>query len=305
MSISSTGSMMAAQAPAAEYARRPKDERHETFAGWLATAQHDREHSREVMYNLRDLRAVPVEGYTPGFADGSPGLDVANRAPARVVLESPKGRAEFTHWSFGQLCQSIKAPAAYLRTLPAALAAQAMTHGLQDAIHTEGKRANILIKANGGSPIVRAATTDTYGRAWDAQLGAPLMRHFGDGCRASEGGTWQSPKTWSGEGAGQYRGDRDSFLIRIDGGSIVDDPRGFSGGGNGRLNRGLLVRNSEVGHCSIQLELVLMDFICGNHLLWGAVLDMRVQAAPRRPQRRPGRHHRDPPHRPQVQRALS
>jgi hypothetical protein len=129
-----SGSMMSQQAPAAEYARRPKDERFATFAAWLSAAEYDREHSAEKMYNLRDLRAVAVDTHNTERFDPT-------STTARVVLESPKGRAELTHWSMGQLCRTIGAPASYLRTLPPALCAQAMTYGLQDADATAGKRA--------------------------------------------------------------------------------------------------------------------------------------------------------------------
>lgn len=254
---------------ATEYASRPADERFASLDALIQAATYDRDHSAERNLNLKDLRAVAID------RDGSPSSPhAANRdTSARVMLESPRGRAQFTHWSFGQLARTIGAPAAYLRDLPASIAADAINFGLQDAPQTEGKRANLLIKANGGTPIIRAATSDTYGRVWDAELYGTLGRYFGDGGKSSQGGEWQSPPTWSGENAGSYRGDRDSFVIRIDGGSIVGDPRGFSGGGNGRLNRGIMVRNSEVGHCSISIELVLFDFICGNHILWGAVID--------------------------------
>lgn len=37
--------------------------------------------------------------------------------------------------------------------------------------------------------------------------------------------------------------------------------------------RGLLVKNSEVGSSSIVIESILYRYICGNHMLWGAVID--------------------------------
>lgn len=241
----------------AEYANRPKDEIYPSLQAWADAATYDRDHSKEARYNFRDLQVTTSR----------------QNGPPRIVLQSPKAQAEFTNWSYTQLCRSVGAPSGYLASLPIENAANDLTYGLQQADRTAGKRCNILVKQNGGPLIVRAATSDTYGRAWDAELAAPLLTHFGDGVRASEGGTWQSPATWSGEGAGQYRGDRNSFVIRIDGGSIVGDPRGWSGGGNGRLNRAVMLSNSEVGDRSITIETLLFDFICGNHILWGAVLD--------------------------------
>lgn len=251
-----------------QYADRPKDERYPSLQAMITAAEYDRDHSVERTYNLRDLRAVAM---TPSQQDAKQ----SGGNGSTVVLESPKGHAQFTHWSFGQLSRTIGAPAAYLRTLPPVIAADAINYGLRDSDQTAGKRANLLLRSNGGEPIVRAATSDTYGRVWDAELYQVLNRHFGDGIKSSQG-EWQSPPTWSGEQAGQYRGDRDSFVIRIDGGSIVNDPRTRGGdalGSGGRLNRGIMVRNSEVGACSITLECVLFDFICGNHILWGAVVD--------------------------------
>lgn len=255
-----------------QYAHRPKDERYPSYQALVDAATYDRDHSKEVTYNLRDLQVTAVEGFTTPARLHDP---METRPSARVVLTSPKGQAEFTHHSFAQLARTVGAPAHYLRTLPPENIAKDLTWGLHHNPLTEGKRANLLVKANGGSPIVRAATSDTYGRVWDAELYGVLGRYFGDGCRSSQG-EWISPPTWDGQPAGQYRGDRDSFVIRVDGGSIVTDPRGWGAMGSnqgGQLNRGILVRNSEVGHCSITLECILFDCICGNHILWGAVID--------------------------------
>ena len=261
---------------ASQYANRPKDERFATLDDMIASARYDREHSKERIYNLRDLRAVAT---TP---DGTPGVNGPNAPePARatsVMLESPKGRAAFTHYSFGQLARTIGAPAAYLRTLPPAIAADAINYGLQDAAPS-GTAANLLIRANGGTPVVRAATSDTYGRVWDESLYGEINRYFGDG-RTSAGGAWMSPPVWpdllktQGPG-GQYRGDRDSFVIRVDGGSIVEDPSASQG--SGQMYRGIMVRNSEVGHCSISIECILFRYICGNHNLWGAIMDRQFR----------------------------
>ena len=43
------------------------------------------------------------------------------------------------------------------------------------------------------------------------------------------------------------------------------------------MYRGLLVRNSEVGASSVTLEQILFDYACGNHMLWGAVVDKRYR----------------------------
>lgn len=231
---------------AREYASRPADERFASLQALVDSATYDKTHSAERSYNLRDLEVV---------TDPDNGL----------MLASPKGKAKFSHYSFGQLARTVGAPAGYLRDLPPGIAADALNFGMREATPV-GTDVNLLVRANGGAPIVRACTSDTYGRVWDATLYGELQRHFGDGVE-----NWQSAPTWSGETIGGYRGDRDSFVLRINGGSIVNDPS--MRGNDGQMFRGIMVRNSEVGHASILIEVVLYRFICGNHMLWGATMD--------------------------------
>lgn len=253
-----------------EYYNRPADERFETLDQMLRAADTDRRQSHEAIYNLRDLRATatgPREGHT-----------APTGSTPSLMLESPKGRAAFTHYSFGQLARTIGAPASYLRTLPPAIAADAINFGLQDAAPV-GTSANLLIRDDGQddtTPTIRACTSETYGRIWDAQLYGEVNRHFGDGIR-SNGGQWMTPPAWPGSlPSGQYRGDRDSFVIRVDGGSIVTDPSAQGGDGS-KLYRGIMLRNSEVGYASISIECVLYRYICGNHMIWGAILDRQFR----------------------------
>jgi len=253
-----------------EYYKRPADERYPTVAALVDAAEYDRTHSAERVYNLRDLEAVVVDA--PQLKIGQPG-----DCPGKELrLQSPTGNATLTHYAFGQLARTIGAPASYLRTLPPELAAANLNHGLHEAAPV-GTTANLLVKANGGTPVIRACTSETYGRVWDGQLFGETLRHFNPGTG------YTLPPTWDGKPAGAYRGDRDSFLILVNGGSIVTDPtlrngstRQTSTDGSteaGAMFRGIMLRNSEVGHCSITIETVLYRYICGNHCLWGAMID--------------------------------
>lgn len=254
-----------------EYYNRPADERFETLGAMLQAATTEREQSHEAIYNLRDLRAITQETEVPSFS--------GNTTRTNLMLEGPKGAARFTHYSFGQLARTIGAPASYLRTLPPAIAADAINFGLHEAAPV-GTKANMLIKDDGNdasAPIIRACTSETYGRIWDAQLYGEVARHFGDGQR-SNGGQWMTPPAWPGSlPSGQYRGDRDSFVIRVDGGSIVTDPSAHDSGDGSKMYRGIMLRNSEVGHASISIECVLYRYICGNHMIWGAILDRQFR----------------------------
>ena len=82
-----------------------------------------------------------------------------------------------THWSFGQLCSLVGAPAGYLRQLPAALAGINMQHGLLS------HRAELIktLEADDGRVELRAVTGPDYGRIWDHELVSAVMKIAGDG----------------------------------------------------------------------------------------------------------------------------
>ena len=237
---------------AAEYANRPKDEQYPSVEALIERADHDRESSRERHYNLKDLSAVADD--------------------RSVSIASQAGIATFTNWSFGQFCRMLKAPAAFLRELTPSIAANV----LNDCLHRTpaGSKATLLVQAPNGKPYpqVRSVTSETYGRLYDGELYTGLRATLPK---------FELPPTWEGgkDGprSGAYRGDRDSFVIMVDGGSIVTDPSIQGAGKDGRMFRGIMVRNSEVGACSVTIEQVLFEYICGNHNLWGAVIDRRFR----------------------------
>lgn len=244
-------SLATAQTPHREYAARPKDERFPSLEALVQNATEDKRLSVERKFNLRDLHVTP------------------HLESQSVQLTSPRGSAKFTHWSFGQLARTIGAPAAYLRELPVQLAADCINHGIANA--PIGQDINVLVRAGNGdpTPTVRAATSDTYGRVWDAELYGSIAHQL-----TSRDARWTLPPTWTGESAGAYRGDRDSFLVMVNGGSIVPDPSiPTSSDKPHGMFRGILVRNSEVGAAAVVIERILFRAICGNHMLWGAVAD--------------------------------
>ena len=245
---------------AREYANRPKDERYPSLQALIDHSLVVKNTSAERTYNLHDLNVVPRR--IIASEPGNPPIET-------LRLQSPKGDAQFTAWSFSQLCRTVGAPAGYVRDLPPALAAECLNYGLHDA-SAHGTSANLLVQANGEpTPIVRACTSDSYGRLWDADLYGSVARMITD-----RDPSWGLPPTWSGEPAGAYSSDRDSFLIVTNGGSIVTDPSiRTSGSDDGSMYRGLLIRNSEVGASSVTIETILYRYVCGNHMLWGALID--------------------------------
>lgn len=230
-----------------QWASRPQDERFGSLAELLADCEAD------------DARMVT------GHA--SVGVLRAEANGSALQVRGQNSVANLTNWSYGQLAATAGAPAAYLRTLPADLAAQCVNHGLA-RLTDEGKRERhqlYIRRPNGdgtGPMVIRALTSDSYTRVLDSSIVRRLAK-------IQEGQpSWQLPMTWDHKREGAYRGDRDMFVILTEGGSIVEDPT--LSGGNGAMFRGIIVRNSEVGSACLTLETFLFRYICGNHIIWGA-----------------------------------
>src|SRR3546814_1933209 len=81
-------------------------------------------------------------------------------------------RSAPTNWSFGQLCSLVSAPASYLRELPAALAGINLQHGLVAHRAEQVK----LYQTHDGRTELRAATGPDYGRIFDHELVAAVMK---------------------------------------------------------------------------------------------------------------------------------
>lgn len=162
--------------------------------------------------------------------------------------------ASLTHWSFGQIAANAKAPANYIRTLPAKLAAECLNTGLKRA---EGSDSLVLFNQNGSELETRAITSDSYSRIWNCDITGRLLHLEAEG-------TWQpAPAAFDGS-RGLYLGDRDMFAFMVD-----NNRRIFEKGPEGGLSRGFFVWNSEVGAASFGVMTFLYEYVCGNHRVWG------------------------------------
>jgi hypothetical protein len=176
----------------------------------------------------------------------------------QLVLSGPKvDGASLTNWSFSQIAARASAPAAYLKTLPASIAADCLNTGLARAADDD-KAVQVLLGANGGGSIARAATSDKYSRIWNADITKRLLA-------LEAQGPWQpAPAAFDGS-RGLYLGDRDMFAFLVD-----NERRIFETGPGGGLSRGFFVSNSEVGDASFQIMTFFYEYVCGNHRVWGA-----------------------------------
>ncbi len=203
-------------------------------------------------------------------------VEARSDEPERLTLLVP-GRDDPvapTNWSFGQLCSLVGAPSAYLRSLPAALAGINMQHGL---IAHRGEQVKLLETSDGRTEL-RAVTGPDYGRIWDHELVAAVMRIAGNGVGDTR---WKVPGVldWrsmhynpyvdvSRDTTTLYASDRDVFLF------LVDDTHPIEAGKlpNGDPDlyfRGFYAWNSEVGSKTLGIATFYLRAVCMNRNLWG------------------------------------
>jgi hypothetical protein len=227
-----------------EWATRTADERFSSVVDLFAAARARRAQTIEYETDARDLR---VEATGPDSLQ---------------LLDATRQPIALTHWSFGQLASIGGAPAQYLRTLPAPIAADALNYGL--ARHTRQAHQVYIDRATPRTAL--ALTSPKYVRVHHDQLAGRVLDLMA--CHpawhlplAYKDGQWGADRVPSGA----YLGDRDMFLFLVDGNRDLDDPTDRDAG----LFRGFILRNSDVGAAALTLDLFLFRRVCGNHIIWG------------------------------------
>lgn len=179
-----------------------------------------------------------------------------------------------TNWSFGQLSSLVGAPASYLRSVPAALAGINLQHGL---LSHRGEQVKLL-QAQDGRAELRAVTGPDYGRIWDHELVAAVMKIAGDGVGDTR---WKVPGVldWSSmhynpfvdvtrDTTTLYASDRDVFLFFVDDTHPIEAGR-LANGDPDLFFRGFYCWNSEVGSKTLGIATFYLRAVCMNRNLWG------------------------------------
>lgn len=180
---------------------------------------------------------------------------VATSSDNIVLQADGVGEAIMNNWSFSQLAGRASAPAAYLKTLPAELAANCLNVGLER--EHRGEAGDKSVQLLFGGSTARAITSDKYSRIWNADITSRLLE-------LEARGPWQpAPAAFDGS-RGLYLGDRDMFAFLVD-----NERRIFETGPGGGLSRGFFCWNSEVGDASFGIMTFLYEYVCGNHRVWG------------------------------------
>jgi len=243
-----------------EWFSRPDDERFLSLSSLHAAVRGRAERATSRTVETREVRVDASRDDTERLALRMPGRD----APVMP-----------THWSFGQLCGLVGAPSGYLRQLPAPLAAINMQHGLLS------HRAELMktLETDDGRIELRAVTGPDYGRIWDHELVAAVMKIAGDGTGDTR---WKVPGLldWSTmthnpfvevtkDTTTLYASDRDVFLFLVDDAHPIDAGR-LPNGDPDLYFRGFYAWNSEVGSKTLGIASFFLRAVCMNRNIWGA-----------------------------------
>lgn len=243
-----------------EWFSRPDDERYLSLGALYDTvyARAQRAASRTV-----ETRRIRVEA----------GRDSGDQLS--LILPGQEARVSPTHWSFGQLCSLVGVPSGYLRGLPGQLAGINLQHGLLS------HRAELVktLETDDGRVELRAATGPDYGRIWDHELVAAVMKIAGDGTGDTR---WKVPGLldWSTmthnphvevtkDTTTLYASDRDVFLFLVDDAHPIEAGR-LPNGDPDLYFRGFYCWNSEVGSKTLGMASFYLRAVCMNRNIWGA-----------------------------------
>lgn len=242
-----------------QWRMRPSDERYQSIVTLRDVARARQRVSTEKVKPFTALEFAPYRDSVAVLVgkDPKPGMAVSTHKTPVVM----------NNWSFGQMCAVVGAPAAYLRTLPPDLSAANLNAGMAWPSVTRSEHQLFLELTGGDTWMLRAITSPDYGRIYNADIADGLVT-LQERLPALQLPMGYKDGKWGGElvPSGAYLGDRDMFVMLIDGNRGLDDPTDSSNGG---LFRGIIVRNSEVGAAYLTFDLFYFRRVCGNNIIWG------------------------------------
>ncbi|MBX5142459.1 DUF932 domain-containing protein [Rhizobium lentis] len=241
---------------------------------WFSRPADERYLSLGELYGAVRSRAERAHART--VESSSIRLEASRDNSERLELILPGNRRPVapTHWSYGQLCNLVGAPATYMRQLPAPLAAINLQHGLLN------NRAELVktLEMDDGRVELRAVTGPDYGRIWDHELVSAVMKIAGNGTGDT---IWKVPGLldWasmtynpfvdiSKDTTTLYASDRDVFLFLVDDTHPIEAGR-LPNGEPDLFFRGFYAWNSEVGSKTLGIASFYLRAVCANRNIWG------------------------------------
>ena len=242
-----------------EWYRRPDDQRFMSLDDLMASVSSRADRCTTRTLETKSIRVNATRGDNTRLTLAAPGRDV-ELAP--------------THWSFGQLCSQVSAPASYLRNLPAPIAAINLQHGL---LSNRTELVKTLEYADGTAEL-RAVTGPDYDRIYDHELVSAVQKIAGNGTGDTR---WKIPGVldWGSniynpnaavtrESTTLYASDRDVFMFLVDDLNPIEAGR-LPNGDPDLFFRGFYCWNSEVGSKTLGIATFYLRAVCQNRNLWG------------------------------------
>ena len=242
-----------------QWFNRPADQRFTSLTDMLSYKRND---AMQLNSRVIDTHKVEIIGAT----------DDENPIHGDLLLQSEHGTQPLNNWSFGQVSQLAGAPAAFLKTLPADLAADNLNWGLRF------NRSRETVKTYGKPEELRAVTSESYGRIHDHEIISQCLT-------LSRQGDWKVPGAMVkslGDGRVMYdadlpvtlenttlfASDRDCFIFLVDDHHPIEIGK-LSNGDPDLMFRGFYAWNSEVGARTAGVAAFYLRGVCQNRCLWG------------------------------------
>lgn len=232
----------------ARWGQRAPAETFSNVQALLAVTRHRKEHALTRPFDLRALQAVPqVDGV-------SLSLDGVTLAPTPLAAS--------------QLSRLVGLPTRTVQVLSPELGAAALNERITATVMADPRQERALRALvqprSGGGLTLRAVTSHRYARVWDADVIEQIVSPL-----AEDG--WAPARVEGvhrGAPVGLFRSDRDLFCFLVHPGPDHRLP-----GAHGRpLQRGIVVRNSEVGGVALRVRAFWFDGWCTNHMVFGGTM---------------------------------
>lgn len=263
-----------------QWANRPEDQRFTSLSALRSQVSMwaDQSSAKEVL--PKNIRAI---------------YDAGN--PEYIGFDMDGSLVEPSHWTFNQIARLAEAPADYLRSLPAPLAAVNLNYGLGVA---EQKDVSAYIRQpNDGGKLLRGLTSTKYGRILDRDVVDAVMNVAGDGIGDTRwkvpgcidwtskfGVTYNPEVDITKDNTTLYASDRDVFLFLVDDRNPIEVGK-LDNGDPDLMFRGFYVWNSEVGCRTFGFASMYLRGVCQNRNLWGVegfneIVFKHTSSAPKR-----------------------
>lgn len=249
----------------AQWFSRPADERITGASSW--EARENLVKAAQEIYQRSTRRVMSTHA-----------LELVPHGETGLVIRGKENSAAMTEWAATQIMQRAGVPVEYMKKIHKnpALVAQNVTYGLRTR---SDDRISILLRVHGeGSNRalqLQSANGPDYGWVPHYDVASTIHKGLGE--------NWTVPGIF-GKKVGEitkqntslFLGERDMMIGLSDETNKIEVPNRRDGKSS-MLSRGILVRNSEVGYCYLEIMAFLFDYCCANRNFWGVEDFVRVK----------------------------